>query len=145
MPSPPDLLLTADEAPEFGIAEEYLDDFETRHPGVIAKKLSAVTSEALGRIKKGGAIVLPLLEWGDVTRQKVADLFVYELRSYEGLNADPAAVSDQNVILRAQLAREWFDGLGRGDEEDPDLEDSSDDGVSGSSVIAVESDDERGW
>jgi hypothetical protein len=143
--APPDLLLTADEAPDYGISHAYLDAFETDNPGVLATKLSAVSGEALGYMKGGGGIVLPLTAWGDVTRQKVADLLIYELKSYGGMASGDASVGDQNIILRAQAARDWFKELGMGTAEDPDLVDSSDDGEAGPTSIECSSDETRGW
>jgi hypothetical protein len=147
MPSPPDLLLTKVEASQYGISQAYLDAFDVANPGIIQRKLSAVTSEALGLLGAGGALVFPLIKWGDVTRQKVADLLVYELRSYEGLNADPQAASDQNVILRAQQAREALRQIGieNGTLTDPELVDSSADGSARGEIMMPESEEPRGW
>jgi hypothetical protein len=146
------LLLTRAEAPLFGCREADLAAYEAEHGAqALAKKLQGVTDEMLGYFAAGNAIVLPLVRWGDVTRQKVADLLVYEIGSFDGMNADPQAASDANVRLRALEAREWGKAVGDPDSDttDPDLIDSSEDGAVGGSIASTLvmpiSDDPVGW
>jgi hypothetical protein len=91
------------------------------------------------------AVVPPLIAWGDDIKQKAADLLMYELKSWLGLAPQEAAVGDENVIIRAQLAREYFDAIGDGKIDPPGLVDSSADGAAGGAISPVESDDPRCW
>lgn len=153
MPAPPDPLLTLANARAL-LPTSFLDQFDSTSPsyndeyaGQLAKKLEAVNSEAINLLAAGGALVFPLLDWGEVTRQLVANLLYFELKKLSGLNPDPQAVGDALVIAEADRSREALRqiGLENGSMTDLEIVDSSDDGAAGGEIRAPISDCPRGW
>jgi hypothetical protein len=135
-------LVTADELPLYGLSIAFIDQFDQ---ATLNANLQAVTDELLGRMSP--AIVPPILEWGSDIRAIAARIAVYELKSLVGLSPPGAGVGDENLLLRAQEARKMADsiGLGQIQPQDP-FEDSSTSTTSeGAAVLAIKSDEPRGW
>ena len=78
--------------------------------------LEAASAELNGVLRARGP--LPLTAWGTDVTQKICHVAAYELIARVGFN--PAAGSDQNLLLRAQVARDWMKGIARG-EVHPDV------------------------
>ena len=140
MPHP--LLIAADEVPLFGISESFLGNFDA---SVIAANCQAVTDEALGRIAP--AYVAPLLSWGSDLKAACARILAYELKSITGIAPTNVAAGDENLLLRAQAAREWLDRVGKGEIELQGVVDSSTGapGTAKSNYVPAISDPLRGW
>lgn len=132
-------LVPVGEEPLYGLSPEFTGLFTT---DVLNAKRQAVTDEALGYMAP--AVVPPLTAWGSDIKQKVADLLMYELKSWLGLAPQEAAVGDENIILRAQAARDWLKSVGLGQVTPQDVEDASQSGGAGM-YADIDSDCRRGW
>lgn len=112
-------LATVVDLNRLGVQEKFTDSFSSE---VIDANCQAVTDECLGRM--GPAVTPPLLSWGSDIRANASRILAYELKSIKGLAPTNVAVGDENLLVRATQAREWFDAVGRGEIKPQDLEDS---------------------
>lgn len=134
------LLVEKDELPLYGMDVGFTDQFESDTLDAI---LQAVTDECVGRMAP--AVAPPLVNWGSDIRMKCAAIAVYELKSLLGLAPAGAAPGDENVIIRAQEARAWFDAVGDGEITPADPFEDSSGSDSGGAIIEAVSDEPRGW
>lgn len=133
-------LVTPSEIPLYGIGEEFLKQFTAE---ILDANCQAVTDEVLGRMAP--AVVPPLLAWGSDIKANCARILAYELKSIIGLAPTNVAVGDENLLIRAQQARAWFDAVGAGEIDPQDLIDSSTSTDEGGFAPAVTSDARLGW
>jgi hypothetical protein len=137
---PHELLVTAAELPQYGLDASFIESFDEE---IIEANLQAVTDEALGRMAP--TVTPPITAWGADIKGACARIAVYELKSLTGLAPVQSAVGDENLLVRAQQARDYLDAIGQGKIQPIGLVDSSADGEAGGVIVAMASDDQRGW